>query len=84
MVINQGLGGANPDSQWNQGDAQPVNIPAPNKQFWKVTQSKSLRGLLDFEVGAIRPSQGQDCREKLFRNQLLVWSVPQTDTGGLA
>ena len=36
MLISQGLGGPNPDSERNRGDGQPVNIPAPLYFFKKV------------------------------------------------
>jgi len=48
MVINQGLGGANPDSQWNPGDAQPVNIPALKHIILEGDAVKILERIIGF------------------------------------
>ena len=46
MVINQGLGGPKLNPK-GVGDGQSVNIPTLQFIFEEVTQSSSLRGLLD-------------------------------------
>ena len=48
-MINQGLGGANPDSQWNCGDAQPVNIPAPEQAILESDAVKLLERIIGFQ-----------------------------------